>query len=44
MGNGALQSNPTVANIDLTVAGSDFLWAIFSVMMVRCSLDWTVQP
>lgn len=33
MGNGAIQSNPRVAEIDLTVAGSDFLWAIFATML-----------
>ncbi|EST05565.1 Rhodopsin, archaeal/bacterial/fungal [Kalmanozyma brasiliensis GHG001] len=30
--NTALQSNPTVADIDITTHGSDFLWAVFSVM------------
>lgn len=31
-GNEALSINPTVADIDITTAGSDFLWAVFSVM------------
>lgn len=31
-GNEALQYNPTVAEIDITTAGSDFLWMVFSVM------------
>ena len=29
---GSLASNPTVAPIDLTVQGSDWLWAVFAVM------------
>lgn len=31
-GNEALRVNPTVADIDITTHGSDFLWAVFSVM------------
>ncbi|KAJ9479157.1 Protein YRO2 [Pseudozyma hubeiensis] len=31
-GNEALTSNPTVADIDITTHGSDWLWAVFSVM------------
>ena len=31
-GNMALSSNPTVADIDITTPGSDWLWAVFSVM------------
>ena len=30
---GSLAHNPTVAPIDLTVQGSDFLWAVFAVML-----------
>jgi bacteriorhodopsin len=30
--NNALKDNPTVAVIDITTAGSDFLWMVFSVM------------
>lgn len=33
-GNTALQSNPLVANIDISTHASDFLWAIFCVMIV----------
>lgn len=31
-GNEALDINPTVADIDITTAASDFLWMVFSVM------------
>ena len=31
--NTALISNPTIADIDITTAGSDFLWAVFSIML-----------
>lgn len=31
-GNNALEQNPTVADIDITVRGSDWLWAVFSIM------------
>ncbi len=31
-GNEALRVNPTVADIDITTHGSDWLWAVFSVM------------
>ena len=31
-GNDALSQNPTVADIDITTAASDFLWMVFTVM------------
>lgn len=30
--NNALQQNPNVAEIDITTHGSDWLWAVFSIM------------
>ncbi|CAO1613965.1 unnamed protein product [Parajaminaea phylloscopi] len=30
----SIDSNPTVADIDITAHGTDFLWAVFSVMLV----------
>ena len=33
IGNDALKANKTVANADLTTKGSDFLWAVFAVML-----------
>lgn len=32
-GNNALNVNPPVADADITVRGSDFLWAIFAAML-----------
>ncbi|SOV09336.1 related to YRO2 - putative plasma membrane protein, transcriptionally regulated by Haa1p [Ustilago sp. UG-2017a] len=40
-GNEALRVNPTVADIDITTAGSDWLWAVFSVM-AACGLGTMV--
>lgn len=31
--NNVLDVNPPVANADITTHGSDFLWAVFSVML-----------
>ncbi|GAA5994770.1 hypothetical protein JCM5350_007988 [Sporobolomyces pararoseus] len=33
-GNNALSENPTVANIDITTHASDWLWAVFSIMLL----------
>lgn len=33
MGNNALSSNPLSSNIDITTHASDFLWAVFAVMI-----------
>jgi bacteriorhodopsin len=30
--NNALMQNPNVAEIDITTHGSDWLWAVFSIM------------
>ncbi|KAJ1033010.1 hypothetical protein NDA16_000289 [Ustilago loliicola] len=40
-GNEALRVNPPVADIDITTAGSDWLWAVFSVM-AACGLGTMV--
>ena len=34
MGNNALSANPTTSNIDITTHASDWLWAVFCVMIV----------
>jgi len=34
MGNDALRSNPTNSNIDITTHASDWLWAVFAVMLL----------
>jgi bacteriorhodopsin len=31
---GSIGVNPTVANIDITTATTDWLWAVFAIMLV----------
>ncbi|GAC93584.1 hypothetical protein PHSY_001149 [Pseudozyma hubeiensis SY62] len=44
-GNMALSSNPTVADIDITTHGSDWLWAVFSVMATTglLTMVWSLK-
>ena len=45
-GNEALDINPPNANLNISRAGSDWLWAVFSLMglslLVAIALDWLV--
>ncbi|SPO25368.1 related to YRO2 - putative plasma membrane protein, transcriptionally regulated by Haa1p [Ustilago trichophora] len=44
-GNEALRVNPTVADIDITTHGSDWLWAVFSVMALSglVTMFWSLK-